>query len=153
MTRTRVTSFSEIETEFIQRVHTVVWCSFATLDTQNRVRSRVLHPLWEGATGWIATRRHSPKEQQLAHNPHASLAYVADIVKPVYVDCLAEWDDTTASKERIWETFKAVAPPLGYDPALFFHSVDHPDYGLLRLTPWRIELFDATGETKIWHRR
>ncbi len=153
MQRTPVTSFAEIESEFIRRVHTIVWCSFATLDTKNRVRSRILHTIWEGATGWILTHRHSLKEKHLAHNPHASLAYVADIAKPVYVHCTAAWDDEAASKERIWEMFKAAPPPLGFDPAPFFQSVDHPECGLLRLTPWRIELFDATGETKIWQRR
>ena len=31
-------------------------------------------------------------------------------------------------------------PPLGYDPAPTFGGFAHPDYGLLRLTPWRIAL-------------
>lgn len=54
----KVPSFSDIETEFIKRAHTAVWCSAATLDTTNRLRSRVLHPIWEGSTGWVATGRH-----------------------------------------------------------------------------------------------
>ncbi|MFN8452110.1 MAG: hypothetical protein U0521_26830 [Anaerolineae bacterium] len=51
----RVTDFSEIEGEFIRRVHTMVWCSVASVDSQGRPRSRILHPIWEGATGWIGT--------------------------------------------------------------------------------------------------
>ena len=51
----KISSFSEIEAEFIERVHTVVWCSVATVDTKNRVRSRILHTIWEGATGWADT--------------------------------------------------------------------------------------------------
>ena len=44
-----VTNFAEIEAEFIERVHTMVWCSAATVDRQGRPRSRILHPIWEGA--------------------------------------------------------------------------------------------------------
>ena len=52
-----VSSFAEIETEFIERVHHMVWCNVATIDTLDRPRSRILHPLWEGTVGWITTRR------------------------------------------------------------------------------------------------
>src|SRR5262245_32825165 len=124
MTRVRVHSFSEIEKDFIERVHKIVWCSFATLDTKNRLRSRIMHPIWEGATGWIATRRHSLKEAHLAHNAYVSLAYISDVVRPIYVDCTAEWDDESSNKLRIWEMFKTSPPPLGYDPAIVFHSID-----------------------------
>src|SRR4051812_43774522 len=102
-----VQSFAEIEQEFIARVHKIVWCNVATIDTQNRPRSRVLHPYWEGTTGWIITRRHSLKEKHLAHNPYVSLAYVADPIYPVYADCIAEWDDDLAAMQRIWDLFKA----------------------------------------------
>jgi general stress protein 26 len=147
-----IASFAELEKEFIERVNKMVWCNVATLDTQNRLRSRVLHPIWEGQTGWIGTRRHSLKEKHLAHHPYVSLAYIADLVKPVYVDCTAEWDDSPASKQHVWDMFLAAPPPLGYDPAPIFHSVEHPDFGLLKLTPWRVELADATGESLVWKR-
>ncbi|HXV44531.1 MAG TPA: pyridoxamine 5'-phosphate oxidase family protein, partial [Anaerolineae bacterium] len=101
MERIRVTSFRDIEKEFIERVHSIVWCSVATVDTQNRVRSRILHPLWEGSTGWIITRRNSLKAKHLAHNPFVSLAYIADIAHPVYADCTAEWADDLESKQRV----------------------------------------------------
>ena len=86
-----VTNFSEIEAEFIQRVHSIVWCTVATVDDRQRPRSRILHPMWEGATGWIATHRNSYKSKHLAHNPYISLTYFnpADVMKPVYVDCTA----------------------------------------------------------------
>lgn len=152
---TEITSFSEIEAEFIARVHAVVWCNVATVDAHNRPRSRILHTIWEGSTGWTATRRHSFKAAHLERNPHVSLAYVANVVKPVYVDGVATWDDDPADKRRIWEAFRTAPPPLGYDPAPIFHGVDHPDFGLLKFTPWRIELADASGvPTKlVWRRR
>lgn len=149
-----VSSFAEIEQEFIARAHQAVWCSLATLDTKNRLRSRIIHPIWEGSTGWIATRRNSLKAKHLAHNPFVSLAWIADITRPAYADCLAEWDDTPAGKQRVWDMFTTAPPPLGYDPTPFFHSVDHPDFGVLKLTPWRVELMDVTvGETTVWQQR
>jgi general stress protein 26 len=147
----QVATFAELEALFLERVHTVVWCNVATLDARSRPRSRILHPIWEGATGWIATRRQSHKAKHLAHHPFISLAYVADIAKPVYVDCYTEWADTAAAKQHVWELFQAAPPPLGYDPAPLFQSIDHPDYGVLKLTPWRIELTNFPQESLIWH--
>jgi len=152
-----VTHFSEIEAEFIQRVHTMVWCSAATVDAQGRPRSRVLHPIWEGATGWIGTHRNSHKARHLEQNPYISLAYITDINNPVYADCMAEWVDDLEQKARIWELFKAAPEPLGYDPASTFISPDHENFGLLKLTPWRIDLVSFPAEsfeagTKVWRR-
>ena len=146
-----VASFAEIEADFIERVHGAVWCNVATLDARNRLRSRILHPIWEGLTGWLCTRRHSPKAAHLAHHPYVSLAYIADVVRPVYAECVAEWDDDLATRRRVWELYRAAPPPLGYDPAPIFHAADHPDFGVLKLTPWRIELGDMMGEqSRVW---
>lgn len=152
-----VADFSEIEAEFLERVHTMVWCSVATVDTRQRPRSRVLHPIWEGATGWIGTHRNSHKARHLAQNPYVSLAYITDIHKPVYADCIAEWVDDLDQKKRIWELFRTTPPPLGYDPASTFVSADHDNFGLLKLTPWRIDLVSFPAEsfeegTKVWRR-
>lgn len=148
----KVATFAEIEADFIQRAHAAVWCSVATVDTRNRPRSRVLHPIWEGATGWIATGRRSLKAKHLARNHFVSLAYLADPLKPVYADCRAEWQEDAATRERIWHLFKDTPPPLGYDPAPFFGSLDNPDYGVLKLTPWRIETMDLfnPANSKVW---
>ena len=149
----KVSSFSEIEDEFIRRVHKMVWCAAATIDAKERPRSRLLHTIWEGSTGWAATRRHSLKAKHLDHNPHVSLAYIADIARPVYVDCTASWRDDPATKQRIWRMFSGAPPPLGYDPGLIFAGVDSSDFGVLRFTPWRIELFDIANKDdprRVW---
>lgn len=135
-----VANFAEIEAEFIHRVHTTVWCNMATVDSRQRPRSRVIHPIWEGKIGWIGTHRTSYKHQHLLANPYVSLAYIADVMNPVYVDCTAEWVEDVAEKQRIWNLFLHAPPPLGYDPADTFGSFDHPDFGVLKLTPWRIAL-------------
>lgn len=124
----------------------------ATLDTNNRLRSRILHPLWEGATGWASARPHSLKAKHLSHNPHVSLAYIADIAKPAYVDCKAEWEEDPARKQQVWDLFLTTAPPAGFDLGNIFKSVDDPDFGVLKFTPWRIELFDISNvaNRKVW---
>lgn len=149
--------FADLETEFIQRVHTMVWCNVATVDSQQRPRSRILHPIWEGSTGWILTYRDSYKSKHLAANPYVSLAYIADISKPVYVDCTAQWVADRQQKQHVWDLFKAAPEPLGYDPEPIFQSVDSAKCGLLQLTPWRIALvtFPAPSQEegqRIWRR-
>lgn len=43
--------FPDNDEEFVERVHNIVWCSMATVDTRDRPRSRIVHPIWEGRTG------------------------------------------------------------------------------------------------------
>jgi hypothetical protein len=59
---------------------------------------------------------------------------------PVYVDCSAEWVDDIQVKRRIWDLFKNTPEPVGYDPAHDFVRPDHENFGLLKLSPWRIAL-------------
>lgn len=150
-----VQNFSEIEDEFIARVHSAVWCSVATVDSKGRPRSRILHPIWEGSTGWIGTFRHSHKSKHLENNPYVSLAYIKDVMRPVYADCVATWVDDLAQKKRIWNLFLNTPEPLGYDPAPIFGSPDDENFGLLKLTPWRIALVQFPAEShylgeRIW---
>ena len=142
------TQFADIETEFLKRVNTMVWCNVATIDTQQRPRSRLMHPIWEGSTGWIGTRRESHKSRHLAEHPYVSLAYVADLVNPVYVDCHVEWVDDLTEMQRVWNLFKDAPPPVGYDPASMFKTVEN--FGLLKLTPWRIDLYGFPRQFPVW---
>ena len=149
-----VQTFAEIEAEFIERVNKMIWCSAATIDSRVRPRSRILHPIWEGSTGWIGTTLNSHKSKHLAKNPYMSLAYITDMHHPVYVDCKAEWIDDVAVKQRIWDLFKHTPEPLGYDPATTFKGVD-VDFGVLKLTPWRIDLVSFPSPnfdegTRVW---
>jgi hypothetical protein len=153
-----VGDFAEIEAEFLQRVRSMVWCSAATVDSKNRPRSRILHPIWERQRGWIGTHRGSYKSRNLERNPYISLAYITDINRPVYVDCMAEWVEDMGEKKRIWDLFADTPPPIGYDPAIDFIAPDHPTFGVLRLIPWRIAIvsFPAPSHEegqRIWRRR
>ena len=117
-----VASFAEIEEEFNARVSRIVWCTVATVDRQGRPRTRILHPIWEGSTGWIATGRHSLKEKHLAANPYLSVSYWDQEHQQVYVDAKAEWQDDQAEKLRIWNLYKDTPAPYGYDPAIIWQA-------------------------------
>jgi uncharacterized pyridoxamine 5'-phosphate oxidase family protein len=153
-----IVNFADIESEFIGRVQSMVWCNVATVDSKGRPRSRILHPIWEGSTGWIGTHRNSHKSHHIDRSPYLSLAYIRDVMSPVYVDCTAEWITDLDVKKRVWDVFKNTPEPIGYDPAHDFIRYDHEDYGLLRLTPWRIDIvtFPAPSfaeGTKVWRGR
>lgn len=148
------TSFADIEPEFMARVRRIAWCTVATVDRQGRPRTRILHPIWEGSTGWIATGRQSHKAKHLAKNPYVSLSYWDPQQEQIYADCRAEWVDDAADRRRIWELYKSTPPPLGYDPGLIWKDgPDAPGFGVLKLTPWRIELSQLVpgGNRTVWH--
>jgi general stress protein 26 len=136
-----VASFAEIQQEFNARVQRIVWATVATVDSRSRPRSRILHPIWEDATGWIATGRQSFKARHIARNPYVSLSYWDQQHQQVYADCLAAWEDGLEQRRRIWELFKSTPGPYGYDPGLFWPSPEDATFGLLKLTPWRVELY------------
>ncbi|MEM7020020.1 MAG: pyridoxamine 5'-phosphate oxidase family protein, partial [Pseudomonadota bacterium] len=68
---------------FVEMAHQIVWCSVATVDEDNRPRSRVLHPLWqwdgEQLIGWIATGPTPLKRAHLEHSSFVSLNYCLSI--------------------------------------------------------------------------
>lgn len=146
--------FSELANEFIAIAHAQVWACVATVDSQNRPWTRVLHPIWAlngtSATGYILTTRHSPKQAHLAHSPYLSVAYAKDPFNPLTIECHAAWNDDPAEKQRVWEWFKREPEPLGYDPALIWPSAGDASVGLLVLTPWRLTLGKLGGEWRAW---
>ena len=146
--------FADIAEELERRIRRVVWCSAATVDGHDRTRVRVVHPIWEGTTGWITSQRKAPKGQHLAHNPHISLSYL-EVLEPwgteqVYFDCTAAWADDLETKRRFWDLCKSIEPPLGFDPGVMWGSPEDPDFGLLKLTPWRIELASLRPAADGW---
>lgn len=150
-----VSTFDEIKDDFTRRVESIVWCTVTTMDRKGRPRSRILHPIWEGTTGWIMTGRHSLKEKHLARNPNVSLTYWDRQQGHMYADCIAEWEDSLAERRRLWELYKSTPPPLGYDPAPFFPSPEDESFGLLKLRPWRVEIHSlaelASGKpSRVW---
>lgn len=146
----RVATFHDLQTEFLERVNNAVYCNMATISPENRPRSRLVHPVWEESTGWIISWPKTPKTRHLAHNQYVSLAYVQDINKPVYIEATAEWLTDRDEQWRVWNYYKSVPPPMGFDPEPHYGDIDHEYFGLLKLTPWRIELYTLGGESIIW---
>jgi hypothetical protein len=150
-----VASFAEIEQEFIGRAHRIVWASVATVDRQGRPRSRVLHPIWEGQTGWITADPRSLKARHLALHPYASLAYDKDPFRPVYADCHAAWVEDAVTQQHVWDLLKNTPEPLGFDPGTIYSPIgeeepDRPKYGVIKLTPYRITLFGFPDPPVVW---
>lgn len=133
-------NFAEIQTEFNRRISQTVWATVTTINLQGRPRSRILHPIWEGSTGWIATGRQSFKAKHIAQNPFISVSYWDQQHQQVLCECKAQWQDDADEKARLWDYFGSTPAPLGYDLTNFWTSPKDETYGLLKLTPWRIEL-------------
>jgi general stress protein 26 len=146
----RIATLAEILPSFVERAHSMIWANLTTLDRQGRPRSRIIHPIWDGETGWIGTLHSTPKARQIERNPHVSVAYIMDVAKPVYAECLARWVSDLEERRRIWELFRTTPEPLGYDPASFFGSYDQPDFGLIQLTPIRVEVTNFPHGTRLW---
>lgn len=139
---TDVASFDDIAQEFDQRVRRIVWCTVTTVDGKGRPRARILHPMWDGSTGWIATGSDSFKAKHIKKNPYVSLSYWDQEHQQIYAECKASWETDAAERERVWNMFRDTPSPYGYDPATFWKggSTDRT-FGALKLTPWRVELY------------
>lgn len=136
-----VATFAEIQEEFDKRVQRIVWCTVTTIDRKGRPRSRILHPIWEGSTGYIATGRESFKAKHIEKHPYISCSYWDPQHQQIYAECNAEWVDKQAEKQRIWDLFKNTPMPYGYDPAMFWPGgPEDKAFGVLKLTPWRLEI-------------
>lgn len=156
-------TLTEIAPAFVEMAHKIVWCSAATVDTRNRPRSRILHPIWQwdGTTlgGWIATNPTKLKRAHLAHSAHISLNYWSPSQDTCVAECRATWafDDETCT--MVWDLFKSAPEPVGYDPSIIpdWTSPTEDNFAALRLEPWRLRVLPGTmllgqgGEILTWH--
>jgi hypothetical protein len=137
-----ISAFAAVADEFRARVERTVWATMATADARGRPRARIVHPIWEGPVGWLLTGRHSPKGRHLDRTPFASLTYWDQANEQVHVECATRWEDRPEERRRVWDVFRDTPPPVGYDPGLFFTGgPDDRACGVLRLDPWRLELW------------
>jgi general stress protein 26 len=142
----RVATFDELAPEFHRRVGRIVW---ATVAPDGMPWTRVLHPIWEANTGWIATTRHGVKARHLAREPRVSLMYWDASQDVVMVQATAAWADDALTRERVWHLYRTTPAPLGYDPADFWPGgPNDPIFGLLRLCPTRIDITGPASSPK-----
>lgn len=151
-----VSEFGQLAEEFDARVRRIAWCTVATVAPDGAPWTRILHPIWEAETGWIATTRHSAKARHIEHEPRVSLTYWDAEQDVVTVRGVASWADDQPTRDRIWALYRETPPPLGYDPAAFWQSPTNPAFGLLRIDPTRVEVTGMASSPKprlVWRRR
>jgi len=155
---------TSVAPEFVEMAHRIVWCSVATVDADNRPRSRILHPIWEWdgsqLVGWVATGPTPVKRAHIEHSPYVSLSYWSERHDTCQADCGVEWafDDETCT--RVWDLFANGPEPVGYDPSIIpaWNSPSDEAFAVLRLDPWRLRVFPGTlllkgeGELLTWRR-
>ncbi|WP_199254021.1 pyridoxamine 5'-phosphate oxidase family protein [Mycolicibacterium mengxianglii] len=159
-----MTSLDRIAPAFVEMAHTIVWASVATVDTDCRPRSRVLHPIWEwdGAqlTGWIATEPTRIKLTHIAAHPDVSINYWTPSHDTCSAEAAVEWVLDDAGRTELWERFKNGPAPVGYDPAIL-PSLDgggptSEKFAGWKLTPTRLRVMPGTvmtqgsGEVLTW---
>jgi hypothetical protein len=135
---------------FVEMAHRIVWASVATVDTQVRPRSRILHPIWEwdGASlvGWVATGPTPVKTTHLERNPFVSVNYWSPSHDTATAECRATFllDDDT--RTAVWDRFLHAPEPVGYDPSMIpvWDSPTSDSFAALRLDPWRLRVFPGT---------
>ena len=154
-------TLTEIAEPFVAMAHKIVWCTVATVDANNRPRSRVLHPIWEVVdgvpVGWIATGATPIKVAHLNHSAYVSCNYWSPEQDNCLAECSATWVEDLAMKRAVWDKFVNGPAPVGYDPSMIpgWENADSPTFSALKLEPWRIRVMPAaamlTGEgTLVW---
>ena len=142
-----MTSLEQIAPAFMDMAHSIVWASVATVDSNGRPRSRILHPIWEwdgtDLFGWVATVPTAVKRQHLAVHPEVSVSYWTTNHDTCSAECLVEWyldDDTCVT---VWDKFVKGPEPVGYDPYIIPAWKDGPtsdEFAVLRLSPYRLRV-------------
>jgi general stress protein 26 len=145
-TRTpRVGSFAELRTDVATILGRIVYATMTTVDRRGRPRSRILIVVWEldgeRPVGWLGTSKSPVKTAHLARNPHVTTSYWDPRQDFVSIDSAAEWVDDPAVHRRVWDLYRHGSPPgVGYEPGQFWRGPDDPDFNVLRLDPWRVQV-------------
>ena len=143
-------SLEQVGPAFLSMAHQIVWCSVASIDANNRPRSRVLHPIWEWdgeeLTGWIATGPTPTKRAHLEVSSHLSCNYWSPTHDTCVAECEASWAFDDETRSLVWEKFKNAPEPVGYDPAIIpaWDSPLSDSFAVLTLKPWRLRVMDGS---------
>ena len=147
---------------FVEMAHQIVWASVATVDSNGRPRSRILHPIWqwdgEQLVGWIGTGPTAVKRAHLRNSPYVSVNYWAPNHDTCVAECRATWAFDDETRTMVWNLFLNTPEPVGYDPKLIpaWTSPTADAFAALRLDPWRLRVFPGTlttgqgGEVLTW---
>ena len=151
-----VGTFSEIQEEFFRYMGDIAYTTMTTVDAKGRPRSRILIAVWEVVggrpVGWLATSKTPVKTAHLANNPHATFSYWDPKQNAAFADTVAAWVDDPEVKQRVWNLYRRGSPPrVGYDPGKYWRSPADPNFAVLRLDPWRVQVVrGADLRSRIW---
>ena len=157
-----MTELSTIAPAFVEMAHRIVWCTVATVDSQGRPSTRVLHPYWEWdgeqLIGWVLTDPGSPKARDLASQPVVSLTYWAADHDTCTARCTTVWESSVDERVAGWDRFAHAPDPVGYLPSIIpqWTSPEAPAFGVLRLHPDLLRVMPGTvmtagqGEVLSW---
>jgi hypothetical protein len=148
---------------FVEMAHRIVWATVATVDADERPRSRILHPYWtwDGAAlvGIVGTGPTPAKRAHLDHSPFASVTYWAPDHDTCTAECRVEWILDDDGRRAVWQTLAEAPAPVGYDPAIiepWAGGPTSPAFAGLRLEPWRLRVQPGSimrgegGDVLIW---
>ncbi len=81
----------------------VTWTYLATV-AGGRPKVRVVHPIWEGSTLWIATGAGSAKARHIGRDPHVELFYQVAMpdLTHLTVTGRARLVEDADEKRRVW---------------------------------------------------
>lgn len=140
----------EVAPAFVEMAHRIVWCTVATVDSKNRPRSRILHPIWQWdgdqLIGWIGTGPTPTKRAHLDAHPYMSLTYWTPTHDTCVAECGATWAFDDETRTMVWNLFKHAPAPVGYDPAIVpaWSGPTAPAFAAVRLAPWRLRVFPGS---------
>jgi len=146
-----MTDLASVAPAFVAMAHRIVWASAATVDSQGRPRSRILHPFWEwdgeALVGWVGTGPTPIKRAHLAHSPYISFNYWSPAQDTCVAECRAEWILDDEGRTAVWGKLRNAPAPVGYDPAIVPVWADGPltpAFAGLKVTPWRLRVMPGT---------
>ena len=148
-----VADFAAVAEEFHRRVSKTVWCTLATVDPRGRARTRIVHPVWDGPSGWVGSRAGTPKLGHLAAHADVSLlSWVPPDHEQVTIDARATVETAPEARRAAWNALQAPTPPYGFDPApIWPGGPEGDDFVAIRLVAHRIELFGAHADgATVW---
>ena len=150
-----VANVSNLEPEAMARISRIGSCTMATIDRRGRTRVRMVNVVWENMISFLVTWKDSLKSKHMIAHSFVSLCYWDSEHQQVYADCGAEFVQDIDEKRRLFKLTQDTPPPVGYDPSPYFDGgADDPNCVVVRLTPWRVELFEIAnlqdGANQVW---
>ena len=89
--------------------------------------------MWEGDALWIAATTGSPKMRDVAGDSRVELFWhLTDALRHLTITGTAELVTDPAEKTRMWDVFDI-------DLGEYYRGPEDEDYGLMKITPRRIE--------------